>query len=166
MAHTTQVATLSDTEILISRRFDAPRRLVFECMHKPEYIREWLLGPEGWTMPVCEVDFRVGGKYRYEWASADGRRMGMGGVYREIVAPERVVSTEIFDVDWTGGETVNVATLTEKAGTTTLEIRVKYSTRQARDGALATGMTEGMEAGFKRLETMLASMAAQQGDGR
>jgi uncharacterized protein YndB with AHSA1/START domain len=80
--------------------------------------------------------------------------------------PERVVSTEIFDVDWTGGETVNVATLTEKAGTTTLEIRVKYATRQARDGALATGMTEGMEAGFKRLETMLASMAAQQGEGR
>ena len=110
-------------------------------------------------MPVCDVDFRVGGKYRYEWANADGRRMGMGGTFREIVAPERVVSTEIFDEDWTGGQTVNVWTLTEREGTTTLEIRVAYASKKARDGALATGMTEGMEAGFKRLDAILASMA-------
>ena len=162
MGHTTQVSTPSDTEILISRRFDAPRRLVFACLKEPDYIRQWLLGPEGWTMPVCEVDFRVGGKYRYEWANADGRRMGMGGTFCEIVAPERVVSTELFDQDWTGGETVNVWTLIERAGTTTLEIRVAYASKKARDGALATGMTEGMEAGFKRLEDILSSMAERQ----
>ena len=165
MAHTTQVSTPSDTELLIRRSFDAPRRLVFACLKEPEYVRAWLLGPEGWTMPVCEIDFRVGGKYRYEWANADGRRMGMGGVYREIVAPERIVAAELFDVDWTGGETTNTSTLTESRGVTTLAIRVTYATRQARDGALATGMTEGMEAGFQRLETLLASMAtAQPGD--
>ena len=159
MTNVTQVSTPSDTELLITRRFEAPARLVFECLSKPEYIRQWLLGPEGWTMPVCEVDFRVGGKYRYEWANRDGRRMGMGGTYREIVPPSRVVATELFDEDWTGGETLNTTTLTEKAGTTTLAIRVKYASRKARDGALATGMTQGMEAGLKRLEDVLAGMA-------
>ena len=65
MPHTTQVSTVSDTEILIARRFDAPRRLVFDCLKEPEYVRQWMLGPEGWTMPVCTIDFRVGGRYRY-----------------------------------------------------------------------------------------------------
>jgi len=167
MAQTTQVSTVSDTEVLIRRSFDAPRHLVFACLKEPEYVREWLLGPEGWTMPVCEIDFRVGGRYRYVWANADGRRMGMGGVYREIVPPERIVASELFDEDWTGGETLNTSTLTESRGVTTLAMRIAYASKQARDGALATGMTEGMEAGFKRLETLLATMAAAQpGDSR
>ena len=159
--HVTQVTTASDTELLIRRRFEAPARLVFECLSKPDYIRQWLLGPEGWTMPVCDIDFRVGGKYRYEWVNRDDTlcRVAVSGTFREIKAPSLIVATEVFDHDWTGGETRNTTTLTEKAGTTTLEIRVKYSSQKARDGALASGMTEGMEAGFKRLEDVLAGMA-------
>jgi len=158
MGNELKVTTPSDCEILVTRSFNAPRPLVFECLSKPEYIRRWLLGPPGWTMPVCEVDFRVGGKYRYVWRNADGREMGMGGTFREIGAPERVVSAELFDEDWTGGETVNTTTLTEHAGKTTLDMRIVYTSKQARDGALATGMTEGMSAGFDKLDALLASL--------
>jgi uncharacterized protein YndB with AHSA1/START domain len=92
------LTTPSDREILITRDFNAPRALVFDCMSKPELVRRWLLGPPGWTMPVCEIDHRVGGRYRYVWRNqTDGREMGMGGVYREIVPPEKVVQTELFD---------------------------------------------------------------------
>ena len=157
MAYTTQVATVSDTEVVISRRFNAPRRLVFECMSKPEYIREWLLGPEGWTMPVCDVDFRVGGKYRYVWAK-DDTTMGMGGVFREVVAPEKLASSELFDQDWTGGETLVTYAFDEKKGRTTLAMTIRYSSKEARDGALATPMLEGMESGYSRLDEFIAAL--------
>jgi uncharacterized protein YndB with AHSA1/START domain len=98
MSNALNVTTLSDREILIARAFDAPRSLVFDCMSKPELVKRWLLGPPGWTMPVCEIDFRVGGRYRYVWRHSDGNEMGMGGVYREIVRPERIVHTERFDL--------------------------------------------------------------------
>lgn len=160
MTHRVEVTTPSDREILLSRLFDAPRKLVFEALSKPEFIRQWMLGPPGWTMPECTVDFRVGGKYRYVWAHDDGTRMGMGGTYREIERPARIVATELYDQDWTGGETVNTTTLAEKAGQTTLQIRVLYASKEARDGALATGMTEGVQAGFERLDALFASMPA------
>ena len=108
------LTTPSDREILITRDFNAPRALVFDCMSKPELVRRWLLGPPGWTMPVCDIDLRVGGRYRYVWRNeADGTEMGMGGVYMEIVPPEKVVQTELFDQDWTGGETIGTCILTE-----------------------------------------------------
>ena len=155
------VTTRSDREILITRVFDAPRTLVFDCMSKPELVQRWLLGPPGWTMPVCEIDLRVGGRYRYVWRAPDGTEMGMGGVYREIVPPERIVQTELFDQDWTGGETVGTAVLTEKDSRTTLTITVLYSSKEARDGALRSGMTEGMSAGYDRLAELLATMPAK-----
>ena len=93
-----KLTTRGDREIVITRAFDAPRKLVFDALTKPELIKQWLLGPDGWSMPVCEIDLKVGGKYRYVWRrDKDGTEMGMGGVYREIVAPERVVATEKFD---------------------------------------------------------------------
>jgi uncharacterized protein YndB with AHSA1/START domain len=155
------VTTPSDREIVITRVFDAPRTLVFDCMSKPELVKRWLLGPPGWTMPVCEIDLRVGGRYRYVWRGPDGTEMGMGGVYREIVPPERIVQTELFDQDWTGGETVGTALLTEKDSRTILTITVLYSSKEARDGALRTGMTEGMSAGYDRLAELLASIPAK-----
>jgi uncharacterized protein YndB with AHSA1/START domain len=88
--------------------------------------------------------------------------MGMGGVYREIVRPERIVQTELFDQDWTGGETVGTALLTEEGSRTTLTIKVLYSSKEGRDGALRTGMTEGMAAGYDRLAKLLASMLAEE----
>ena len=152
-----QVTTPSDREIAMTRVFNAPRRLVFEAMTKPELVQRWLLGPPGWTMPVCEIDLRVGGRYRYVWRHADGKEMGMGGIHREIVVPERIVTTELFDEDWTGGETVVTSVFTEHAGRTTLTMTILYSSREARDGALRTGMTDGMESGYARLDELLAT---------
>src|SRR5258708_35267539 len=95
---TLKVTTPSDIEIAMTRVFNAPRRLVFDALTKPELVKQWLLGPPGWTMPVCEIDLRVGGAYRYVWRHAHGRAMGVGGVYREIVAPERVVASELIEL--------------------------------------------------------------------
>jgi len=161
MSTTLTVTTPSDREILITRAFDAPRNLVFDCVSKPELVKRWLLGPPGWTMPVCEIDLRVGGRYRYVWRHADKKDMGMGGVFREIVRPERIVQTELFDEDWTGGETVATTILTEQGGRTTLAITVLYTSKAAREGALSTGMTKGMEASYDRLAELLASLPGE-----
>jgi uncharacterized protein YndB with AHSA1/START domain len=151
-----KVEARGEREVLISRTFNAPRDLVFEAHTKPALVRRWLLGPGDWTMPVCEIDLRVGGRYRYVWRHADGREMGMGGVYREIVAPERIITTEMFDEDWTGGEAVTTLTLTENAGRTLANSVVVYSSRAARDAVLKTPMADGMEAGYVRLDELLA----------
>jgi uncharacterized protein YndB with AHSA1/START domain len=93
-----KVSTPSDREIRVTRDFDARRRLVFDAFTKPEHVRRWLLGPPGWTMPLCEIDLRVGGAYRYVWRSEqDGSQMALGGVFREITPVERLVATEKFD---------------------------------------------------------------------
>lgn len=153
-----EVTTPSDREIVVTRLFDAPRQLVFDCHTKPELVRRWLLGPPGWTMPVCEIDPKVGGAIRYVWRrDADGTDMGLSGVVREIVPPRRLVVTELFDQDWTGGETLVTSVFTEKAGKTTLTMTVLYSSRAARDGALGTGMMRGMEQSYQRLDAMLAA---------
>lgn len=152
-----------EREITVTRQFDAPRHLVFEALTVPALLRRWLLGPEGWTMPVCEIDFRVGGAYRWVWRRQDGTEMGMGGTYREIDAPARIVALERFDDDWTGGKTVNTLTLVEEGGRTTLTTNVVYSSTAARDAALNSGMAGGMEAGYKRLDTILGETLAQEG---
>ena len=152
------VTTPSDREIFLLREFDAPRALVWDCHTKPELVRKWLLGPPGWTMPVCEIDLRVGGKYRYEWAKGD-TTMGMGGVFREVVALEKLTTSELFDQDWTGGETIVTQVFEEKKGVTTLTMTILYATKEARDGALATGMLEGMESGYARLDELTAELA-------
>lgn len=155
---TLQVTTPTDREIIVTRTFDAPRRLVFDCMTKPELVRRWLPGPPGWAMPVCEIDLRVGGRYRCVWRETSGKEMGMGGIYREIVRPERIVTAELFDEDWTGGETLVTTVLTEEGGTTTLTTTILYSSKEARDAALGTGMTEGMRASYNLLEELIASL--------
>ncbi|MPZ23392.1 MAG: ATPase [Dehalococcoidia bacterium] len=142
----------------MTRVFDAPRRLVFEAWTKPELLQRWLLGPEGWSMPVCEVDLREGGSFRFVWRNDDGREMGMGGVYREIVPPERLVHTELFDEDWTEGETVVTTVLTEDGGKTTMTSTVRYSSEAARDAALATGMTDGVAVTYDRLAELLRTL--------
>lgn len=155
---TLAVTTPSDREISMTRIFNAPRRLVFEAYTRPYLLSRWLLGPEGWTMPVCEIDLAVGGRYRYVWRHKDGREMAMGGVYREIVVPERLVTTELFDEDWTGGETLSTLMLLEQGGMTTMTTTVLYASQQARDGALRSGMTDGLETGYSRLDEVLALM--------
>jgi uncharacterized protein YndB with AHSA1/START domain len=152
----------SDREILITRVVHAPRHLVFDCYTKPELVRRWLLGPPGWTMPVCDIDLRVGGRFRYVWEHADGRRMGMGGIYREIEVPHRIVHAELFDDDWTGGEALSTLVLTEEHGRTTSANTVRYTSKEARDGALKTGMTDGMEAGYARLDALTEELMSSR----
>jgi uncharacterized protein YndB with AHSA1/START domain len=155
-AGTLKVTTPTEREIEITRVFDAPRTLVFEAHTKPELVRRWLLGPPGWTMEVCEIDLKVGGAYRYVWRNTKGTVMGMGGVYREIVRPEKIVATEVFDESWYPGEALDTTLLVERGGKTTLTITVLYESREARDIALRSGMEQGMAAGYDRLADLLA----------
>jgi uncharacterized protein YndB with AHSA1/START domain len=151
------VATQGDRDVVFTRAFNASRELVFDCMTKPELVTRWLLGPPGWTMPVCEIDARVGGRYRYVWRNQEGRDMGMGGVFKEIVAPEKIVATELFDEDWTGGETLTTSVLTQEAGRTILTTTVVYANEAARQGALVTGMADGMEMSYAKLDDLLVT---------
>jgi len=151
-----KLTTRGDREIVITRAFDAPRKLVFDAFTKPALVKQWLLGPDGWSMPVCEIDLKVGGKYRYVWRrDKDGTEMGMGGVYREIVTPERIVATEKFDQSWYPGEAVGTFILTEQGGKTTLTETILYESREARDGVLKSGMEKGVVASYDRLEKLL-----------
>jgi uncharacterized protein YndB with AHSA1/START domain len=153
----TTFTTPTDREIVITRVVDAPRRLVWDAWTKPEHVPHWLLGPEGWTMPVCEIDLRPGGSWHYVWRQADGTELAMRGVYQEVVPPERLVSTDSWGGDWP--ETLNTLALTEEGGQTTITQRVLYPSKEARDAALRTGMKEGLPAGFDRLDEHLKTMA-------
>src|SRR5438093_10612715 len=129
-----KLTTPGERELVMTRSFDAPRRLVFDAHTKPELVRRWVLGPPGWSMPVCEIDLRVGGKFRYVWQhDRDGTKMGMGGMYREIKAPERIVNTEEFDEAWYPGEALGTLVLVEQGGKTTLTYTMRYESRAARD---------------------------------
>ena len=147
----------TDREIVMTRTFDAPRELVFEAWTRPDLVKRWLYGPEEWKLAVCDIDLKVGGALRFVWRHTDGRTMGMSGVYREIAPPERLVFTELFDEDWTGGETVVTMVFTERAGKTTMTQTVLYSSRAARDAVLKSGMERGMVQSYDRLAELLAS---------
>lgn len=153
-----RVVAQGDREIVITRSLKAPRSLVFDAFTKPELLRKWLLGPPGWTMIVCEVDLRVGGAYRYVWKNTKGTVMGMGGVMREIVPPERLVSTEKFDDPWYPGEGVGTLILTETSGRTTITQTILYESAEARDTVLRSPMESGLAAGYDRLEELMLSM--------
>lgn len=161
MKHTLQIAARGDREIVMTRDFDAPRAMVFDAYTKPELLRRWLLGPPGWTMVVCDVDLRVGGAYRFVWHSPEKGEMGMGGVYREILRPERLVSTERFDQPWYPGECVGTIALVERGGRTTLTQTLLYESREARDGVHESAMEQGVAASYDRLEDLLASTPAR-----
>jgi uncharacterized protein YndB with AHSA1/START domain len=153
----TTLTTPSDREIVISRVVAAPRRLVFEAYTNPAHLPHWMLGPEGWSMPVCEIDLRPGGAWHFVWRRSDGTEMAMRGVYQEIVPPERLVSTESWGGDWP--ETLNTLMLSEEGGKTTIRQQVRYPSKAARDAALKTGMLEGMSESFNRLAEYLATIA-------
>jgi uncharacterized protein YndB with AHSA1/START domain len=159
---TLKVTTPTEREIVMTRVFDAPRSLVFEAHTKPELVKRWLGVHAGWSLAVCEIDLRVGGAYRYVWRGRAGAEMGMGGVYREVVAPERIVATEKFDQSWYPGEAVNTITMVEQGGKTTLTVTVRYESREARDAVLKTPMEQGMAAGFDKLAELLAATLARQ----
>ena len=157
-----EVSLPSDREIQITRDFDARRGLVFDAFTKPELVRRWLLGPPGWTMPLCEIDLRVGGAYRYVWRSEkDGSQMAVGGVFREVTPLERLVASEKFDDAWYPGEALDTTVFVETRGITRTTITVLYESREARDAARRSGMEYGMAAGYDRLEALLPTLTGE-----
>src|SRR5688572_45373 len=121
-----QITTPSERELAMTRVFDAPRSMVFDAWTKPELLKRWLGVRGGWSFAVCEVDLKVGGSYRFVWRGPNGTEMGMGGVYREIVRPERLVATEKFDDPWYEGEALDSRTFVVQGGENTLKTTVHY----------------------------------------
>jgi uncharacterized protein YndB with AHSA1/START domain len=152
---TLKVATPTEREIVMTRVFDAPRHLVFDAFTKPELLKRWF-GPRGWSLVVCETDFRVGGSWRFVLRGPDGSEMGMYGVYREIVPPERTVHTESFD-DYPG-ESIVTAVWVENHGKTTLTATVLYPSQEIRDAVINSGMEHGAAESYDKLAEMLAEM--------
>jgi uncharacterized protein YndB with AHSA1/START domain len=157
-----EVSFPSDSEIEVTRQFKAPRELVYRAYTTPELLTQWMLGPPGWDMPVCEMDVRVGGDYRWRWRSReDGTEFGFHGSFTEVESPGVLAHTQYYDAGDVGGDMggepalVRVA-LSERDGVTTVRTRVDFRTREARDGAVSTGMTDGMEQSYQGLERLLA----------
>ena len=153
---TLKVTTPSPTEIALTRVFDAPRELVFRALHEPELVKRWY-GPHGHHLVTCEIDFRVGGKWRYVVRDPDGRDMGLFGEYREIDAPARVVSTEGFDMYADAGVAVVTVLLVEHGGKTTMTSTSRFPSQQIRDAVIASGMEHGAAETFDRLNDLLVS---------
>lgn len=146
-----------EQEAVIVREFAAPRELVWAAHTRPEHVQEWLLGPEGWSMPVCEIDLRPGGAWRFVWRRADGTELAMTGEYLEVDAPARLVNTESWGPEWPA--TVNTVELTEIPGGTRLVATMRFPDAAARDAALQTGMDGGVERSYARLAALLARIS-------
>lgn len=159
---TLTIRTQGDRDIVITRRFDAPRQMVFDAHTRPELIKRWMTGPDHWTLPLCEIDLKVGGTGRFVWRNArDGTDMGMTATYRHIDAPRRIVHEEVFDQDWTGGGTEIITTFEEEeGGITRMEMVIRCQSPEARDRILSSPMSDGMEQGYARLDRQLAEQRA------
>lgn len=157
-----QVSLPSDREVKVMRSFRAPRALVYRAYTEPKLVMRWMLGPPGWSMPVCEMDVRVGGKFRWRWRNdEDGKEFGFHGVFRDVRPETRLSHTEVFDPGDVGGEMGEafvIVEFVEAAGATTLTTLIDFGSKAARDAAVATGMTDGMEMGYARLDDILAAM--------
>jgi uncharacterized protein YndB with AHSA1/START domain len=157
------VTASGERDIVITRDFNAPRRLVFEAYTKRELLKRWLLGPPGWEMISCEAAAKVGDRYRYVWRHADGKQFGIGGVCREFVPPERMVCTE--NMDGFPSESLTTTVLIEHRGKTTLTTTATYVSREVRDIALKSGMERGVAASYDRLDEILASPSQASSQG-
>ncbi|MER5264628.1 SRPBCC family protein [Actinosynnema sp. NPDC002837] len=147
--------TPSAVEVAMTRTFDAPQKLVFEAFTKPEHVVHWMLGPEGWTMPVCEIDLRPGGRWHMVWQRADGSEMAMTGEYREVTPWSKTVQTESWGPEWPS--TVNTTRFIADGDRTTVVQTMEFPSRADRDRALETGMKDGAETSYERLAAYLTS---------
>jgi len=154
-----EISVHGDREIRVTRLFNAPRALVFEAFTKPELVQRWLLGPTGWTMPICEINLKVGGAYRYVWRhESNGSEIGLSGVFREIIRPERLVATE--RTTWHAEEAIDTTVFVEEGSLTRMTLVVLFETTEARDAARRSGMDRGMKASYDRAEELLGSLVA------
>lgn len=155
----------SDTEVLVKRSFDAPAKLVWRAYMEPDLLRRWCTGTPGWSMPVCEMDMRVGGQYRWRWRNDEnGQEFGFNGEVLEVVPHAKIVHTQIFDpgdldVSMGGEPSIITVTFNEADGITHIATTIKYASQADRDAAFATGMTDGMEESYKRLDEVLIAEA-------
>ena len=163
-----EVTTPSDTEIVMTRTFAASRDLVFEAFTNCDHLRRWW-GPRTWTLSVCEIDLRVGGKWRFLMEKGEHgeemgmEAMGMYGEYRVIERPGRLIQTENFEGEWfepMGGGTLNTFVLEERDGKTIWTGTSVYKSKEARDSVLQFPFAEGAEDSFKRLDELLESLKA------
>jgi uncharacterized protein YndB with AHSA1/START domain len=156
-----QVTLPSDREVKVTRSFKAPRALVYRAYTEPELVRRWLLGPPGWSMPICEMDVRVGGAFRWRWRSEDNAsEFGFTGTYRDVQPSSRIVHTEAYDPGTVGGgypgeDAIVTVTFAEDGAVTTVTTLIDFGSKEARDAAVATGMTDGMEQSYQLLDRLL-----------
>jgi uncharacterized protein YndB with AHSA1/START domain len=156
---TLKITTPSDLEIAMTRVFDAPRHLVFDAMTRPEHVKRWF-GCAEFALPVCEIDLRVGGAYRFVMRSPEGVESTLQGVYRDVERPERVVFTERFSMPgFTSEEYQVTSTFAEHGGKTTLTTTILHRTRENRDGHLNSGIENGVAPAYDRLAEVVAAMA-------
>lgn len=159
-----QVSMPSDIEVRVTRSFNAPAKLVYRAYTEPKLMTQWLLGPPGWSMPVCEMDVREGGAYRWRWRNdEDGKEFGFHGIFQKVEPNKKLVHTEFYDPGDVGGDMGDGALITvefvEKGAITTMISTMDFKTKEARDAAIATGMTDGMEMGYERLDKILPDLA-------
>jgi uncharacterized protein YndB with AHSA1/START domain len=155
------VSTPTDSQIVLTREFDARRHLVFDALTRPDLLRRWH-GARGWHLVECDVDLRVGGAWRFVSQGPGGDRMGQGGVYREILPPARLVYTELFDDQSYPGETLITHELLERAGRTTLTSTLRFATREGRDRVLAYPMARGVAESYDRLTDVLHDLRERE----
>ncbi len=158
-----EVTLPSDREVRVVRSFNAPRKLVWDAHTKPELVQKWMSGPPGWIMTVCEMEVRIDGSYRWRWQNQESKKeFGFFGEFREVDAPNRTVHAESYDPGTVGGampsgEPAIITTeFREAAGVTTLTTTMLFASKEGRDGAVSTGMTDGMEMSYARLDDMFA----------
>lgn len=161
MTYSTEVTEQGDNEIIITRTFAAPPRLVFDALTKPEIMKRWLKGPDGWSMDVCEVDLREGGRYRYGWSGPNDHRMEIIGEYRTIDRPGRLVTTE--EMSGTDYTALSSAVLAAHDSNTVMTTTMTYPSHEARDQAIASNMAAGIAATHKWLETVLEELTQEVG---
>lgn len=162
----TTVSLPSDTEVLVRRSFKAPRGLLYRAYTEPLLFRRWCGATPGWSMPVCDIDARVGGTYRWRWRNDEGTsEFGFTGVFKEVEPDERLVYTESYDagtlgIDMGDGESVVNVSFSETHGITTVTTLLRYASKETRDEALASGMTDGMEQNYRLLDEVVSRIAA------
>lgn len=167
MPHPAEVTLPSDREVRVTRQFNASRQLVYDAHTKPELVRRWQTGYPGWDMSVCDMDVRVGGKYRWQWKNReDGKQFGFYGAFTDVNAPSRLVHDQYFDpgeMEYSmpvGDPCIVSLSLSEQNGVTTLVCTLKFVSEQARDEAVATGMTDGMEYSYAQLDGVVQAKAS------
>lgn len=155
---TVTITLPTETEVVVSRQFDAPKAMVFDALTKPDLIKRWY-GPDGWSLDVCDIDLKVGGKWRFVLRRPDGKVIGQQGVYQEIVRPDRIVNTESWE-DWDPGETLVTVLFAEQNGRTTMTSSMRFPSREVRDIVVKNGLDKNLHQTYDKLAEVLRATAA------